>query len=113
MTARRKDAHPPKSPLGQAISYTLNQWPTLLRFLNDVRIPPDNNHAESALRVVALGRKNFLFVFDAEKGANLAGLYSLVSTCCPIPSISTQIYPSFFYQLPQPSTRNVVARRDW
>jgi transposase len=77
----QQDTHPPKSPLGQAISYALNQWPTLLHFLDDVRIPPDNNHAESALRVVALGRKNFLFVFDAEKGANLAGLYSLVSTC--------------------------------
>ena len=77
----QQEAHPPKSPLGQAISYALNQWPTLLHFLDDVRIPPDNNHAESALRVVALGRKNFLFVFDAEKGANLAGLYSLVSTC--------------------------------
>jgi transposase len=37
--------------------------------------------SERALRVVALGRKNFLFVFDEDKGANLAGLYSLVSTC--------------------------------
>jgi transposase len=77
----QQDAHPPKSPLGQAIAYALKQWPTLLHFLGDVRIPPDNNQAESALRVAALGRKNFLFVFDAEKGANLAGLYSLVSTC--------------------------------
>ena len=31
--------------------------------------------------MVALGRKNFLFVFDQDKGKNLAGLYSLVSTC--------------------------------
>ncbi len=77
----QQDAHPPKSPMGQAVSYALKQWPTLLRFLDDVRIPPDNNSAESALRVAALGRKNFLFVFDATKGANLAGLYSLVSTC--------------------------------
>lgn len=77
----QQDAHPPKSPMGQAIAYALKQWPTLLRFLDDTRIPPDNNGAESALRVAALGRKNFLFVFDAEKGANLAGLYSLVSTC--------------------------------
>jgi transposase len=33
------------------------------------------------LRVIALGRKNFLFVGDEECGANLAGLYSLVATC--------------------------------
>jgi transposase len=77
----QQDVHLPKSPMGQAIAYALKQWPTLLRFLDDVRIPPDNNGAESALRVAALGRKNFLFVFDADKGANLAGLYSLVSTC--------------------------------
>jgi hypothetical protein len=31
--------------------------------------------------IVALGRKNFLFVGDEEHGANLAGLYSLVATC--------------------------------
>jgi transposase len=76
-----KDRHPPKSPLGQAISYALNRGDTLTRFLDDVRIPVDNNAAERALRVVALGRKNFLFVGDPEAGNNLAGLYSLVSTC--------------------------------
>jgi transposase len=43
--------------------------------------PVDNNASERALRVVAPGRKNFLFVGDEECGANLAGLYSLVGTC--------------------------------
>lgn len=73
--------HLPKGPMGQAISYALNQWPTLLRFLDDVRIPVDNNRSEGALRVVALGRKNFLFVGDEDAGENLAVLYSLVATC--------------------------------
>ncbi len=73
--------HLPQGPLGGAIRYAKNQWPTLLRFLDDVRIPVDNNASERALRVVALGRKNFLFVGDEQKGQNLAGLYSLVSTC--------------------------------
>ncbi len=36
---------------------------------------------ERALRRVALGRKNYLFVHDAECGASLVGLYSLVATC--------------------------------
>jgi transposase len=73
--------HPPKSPLGEAISYTLNQWKYLTRFLDDVELPVDNNQSEGALRIVALGRKNFLFVGDEESGEHLAGLYSLVSTC--------------------------------
>jgi transposase len=73
--------YPPKSPLGEALRYALNQWNRLLPFLDDVRIPIDNNASERALRVVALGRKNFLFVGDEDHGANLAGLYSLIATC--------------------------------
>ncbi len=77
----QRDRHPPKSAIGQAVSYTLNRGATLTKFLDDIRIPVDNNASERALRVVALGRKNFLFVGDADKGENLAGLYSLVATC--------------------------------
>jgi transposase len=73
--------HLPKGPLGEAIGYAINQWGPLTKFLDDARIPVDNNRSEAALRVVALGRKNFLFVFDEEHGENLAGLYSLVTTC--------------------------------
>jgi transposase len=73
--------HVPKGPLGSALSYALNQWDRLLCFLDNVNIPVDNNASESALRVVALGRKNFLFVGDVEAGDHLATLYSLVSTC--------------------------------
>lgn len=73
--------HQPKGPMGTAISYTLNNWEALTCFLNDARVPPDNNRSESALRVVALGRRNFLFVGHEDAGANIAGLYSLVSTC--------------------------------
>jgi transposase len=54
---------------------------TLRRFLGDARIPIDSSASERALRVVALGRKKFLFVVDPEKGENLGGRYSLVSTC--------------------------------
>jgi transposase len=73
--------HVPKGPLGSAISYALNQWDRLLCFLDNVNVPVDNNASESALRVVALGRKNFLFVGDVEAGDHLAILYSLVATC--------------------------------
>lgn len=77
----QKPLHAPKSPLGTAIHYGLNQWETLQHFLDDVRIPVDNNASERALRVVALGRKNFLTVGDEDAGEHLAGLYSLVATC--------------------------------
>ena len=77
----KADDYPPKSPMGIAISYATKNWTELTRFLDDPKIPPDNNRSESALRVIALGRKNFLFVGDEDNGQNLAGLYSLVSTC--------------------------------
>jgi transposase len=73
--------HPPRSAIGAAVGYALNQWGPLTRFLDNERLPLDNNASERALRVVALGRKNFLFVGHEEAGANLAGLYSLVATC--------------------------------
>ena len=72
---------PPKSPIGQAISYALGQWDALTLFLTDAHLPIDNNASERALRVAALGRKNFLFVGHDEAGENLAGLYSLIATC--------------------------------
>ena len=78
---RLKCACPPKSPLGSAIGYALNRWTPLTRFLDDEKLPPDNNASESALRVVALGRKNYLFVRNEDACNNVAGLYSLVATC--------------------------------
>ena len=73
--------HPPKSPIGEAIRYAQNQWDELGRFLEDPRLPLDNNASERSLRRVALGRKNYLFVGDVDSGANIAGLYTLVATC--------------------------------
>jgi transposase len=77
----RQPKHAPKTPLGRAIRYTLKQWTPLRRFLDDVRVPLDNNASEAALRRVALGRKNFLFVGNDESGEHLATLYTVVATC--------------------------------
>jgi transposase len=77
----QKERHPPKSPIAAAIRYAENQWEELGVFLDDVRVPLDNNGSERALRRVALGRKNYLFVHDSDAGASIAGLYSLVATC--------------------------------
>ncbi|WP_242355223.1 IS66 family transposase [Anaeromyxobacter sp. SG64] len=73
--------HPPKGPMGEAISYAVGQWDALTLFLTDPHLPIDNNASERALRVAALGRKNFLFVGTNEAGENRAGLYSLIATC--------------------------------
>jgi transposase len=77
----RQGLDPPKSNMAVAVGYALKNWEPLTQFLRDARIPPDNNRSESALRVVALGRKNYLFVGHEDAGDNIAGLYSLVGTC--------------------------------
>jgi transposase len=71
----------PRSPLAEALGYAINQRDRLELFLTDARIPIHNNASERRLRVVALGRKNYLFVGHPRAGRNLAGLYSLVGSC--------------------------------
>ena len=73
--------HAPKSAFGGAVRYAGRQWVALTRFLGNPSLPLDNNVAERALRVAALGRKNFLFVGSDEGGENLASLYTLIATC--------------------------------
>lgn len=71
----------PKSPLGDALRYLGNQWAALQRFVDDGRVAIDNNRAESQLRVVAVGRKNWLFAGSLEGAHRAALLYSLVQSC--------------------------------
>lgn len=69
-----------KSDTAMAVRYPLGRWEALLRFCDDGNIEIDNNAAERALRVVALGRKNFLFAGSDGGGESAAALYSLIGT---------------------------------
>jgi transposase len=71
----------PQSPMGQAISYALNQWPMLERFLEHGEVELDNNLVENAIRPTALGKKNWLFFGSAEAGQRSAVMYTLVANC--------------------------------
>jgi transposase len=71
----------PRSALGEAIDYTLRQWEALIRYATDGRLPIDNNLAEQAIRPVALGRKNWLFVGSENGGHTAAVLMSFCATC--------------------------------
>lgn len=69
-----------KSELAKAIGYVLTRWTALTRYRDDGRIEIDNNAAERALRVVALGRKNYLFCGSDAGGERAAAMYSLIGT---------------------------------
>lgn len=69
-----------KSDTTRAINYTLNQWQVLLLYCDDGIAEIDNNAAERALRSVALGRKNFLFMGADSGGERAAAMYTLIGT---------------------------------
>ena len=68
----------PKSETAAAIRYSLSRWRALTRYLDDGRLEIDNNSAERALRVVALGRKNYLFAGSDEGGSYCPSRYLLI-----------------------------------
>ncbi|HZO13941.1 MAG TPA: IS66 family transposase [Polyangiaceae bacterium] len=71
----------PKTPLGDAIGYTLRQWDPLTRYLDDGSLAIDNNRVERQMRTVAVGRKNWMFAGSTEGAQRAATIYSLVCTC--------------------------------
>jgi transposase len=73
----------PKSPLGKAVTYAVNQWPTLIVFLEDACIPIDNLHVERRHRPVALGRRNYLFC-GSDEGARRHAIISTVLGNCAL-----------------------------
>jgi transposase len=71
----------PKSALGQAIGYALNNWAALGRYLEQGDLAIDNNLSERTLRAIALGRNNWGVLGSETGGPTAAVLYTLVGTC--------------------------------
>ncbi len=71
---------PPKSLLGKAINYTLNQWHRLILYTESGLVTPDNNVVENAIRPFVVGRKNWLFSCTPEGAHASACIYSLIET---------------------------------
>jgi transposase len=69
-----------KSVTMDAISYAINQWQALSRYLEDGRIEIDNNAAERSVRGIAIGRKNYLFLGSDLGGERAATMYSLIGS---------------------------------
>ena len=70
----------PKSAIGAAVSYTLNQWPKLIAYTQDGQLSIDNNRAERAIKPFVIGRKNWLFSNTASGATASANLYSVIES---------------------------------
>ena len=71
----------PQSPMGKAITYAVNQWKALTVYLTDGMLSIDNSLAERTVKLVALGRKNYLFAGSDAGAKRAAILYSLIASC--------------------------------
>jgi transposase len=71
----------PKSAVGKACDYALNQWPRLELYVSHGEVEIDNNWCENAIRPLALGRKNWLHIGSEEAGPRVAAIASIVETC--------------------------------
>jgi transposase len=97
----------PKSTLGEAISYFLNEYQFLIAYLQDGRFEIDNNLVENAIRPTAVGRKRWLFIGHPQAGWRSAVIYSILASCRRR-SINPRDYlTDILHRLPQTSINQI------
>ena len=98
----------PASALGKALSYTVKQWPKLVRHLEHPEVPIDNNYLENQIRPFAQGRRLWLFAHNPYGARASANLYSLVS-CARVNGIEPRAYLlHLLEELPKASTAEAL-----
>ena len=81
MELRQSSSVLPKSLLGKACTYALNQWDRTARYLDHGEAELDNNVCENGIRPVAVGRKNWLHIGSEKAGPKIAGIISILERC--------------------------------
>jgi transposase len=99
---------PPGTLLGKALHYLNNEWPMLVRYLEDGRLEIDNNLTENAIRPFVVGRKNWIFS-DSVLGVKAsANLYSLIESAKASGLEPYQYLRQVFTELPQADTVGAI-----
>ena len=70
----------PRSVMGEAMAYTLSNWAALTRYAADGDLPIDNNAVERMLKIIGLGRKNWMFAGSERGGQTAAVLFTIISS---------------------------------
>ena len=71
----------PKSTIGSAIRYFLDEYDALTGYLRDGRLEIDNNLIENSIRPTAVGKKRWLFIGHPDAGWRSAVIYSIIVSC--------------------------------
>ena len=91
---------PPKSKIGQAFHYFINEYEYLVGYLEHGMLEMDNGFAERAITKFAIGRKNWLFA-DSEAGAEASSFfYSIVVTAKINGNDPYEVLKTIFEQIP-------------
>ena len=99
---------PPGTLTGKALNYLHNEWPKLIRYLDDGRLEIDNNLAENAIRPFVIGRKNWIFSDSVHGVKASANLYSLVESAKANGLEPYQYLREVFTALPQAETVEAI-----
>jgi len=81
----------PSTGLAKAVNYMLKLWPGLTVFLNDPKVPLDNNHAERALRGVVVGRKNH-YGSKSKRGTVVAAIFYSLFESAKLAGVDPEAY---------------------
>ncbi len=79
------------NPLAKALNYVRNHQEQLCVYLSDPDVPIDTNHLERALRVIQMGRKNWMFCWT-EVGAQHVGIIQSLLTTCRLQGVNPYTY---------------------
>jgi transposase len=71
----------PKSTLGKAVRYLLNEYTALVGYLRDGRFEIDSNLVENDVRPSAVGKRRWLFIGHPDAGWRSAVIYTLIQSC--------------------------------
>ncbi|WP_373331795.1 IS66 family transposase [Thiopseudomonas alkaliphila] len=104
---------PPKTAIGKALQYSLNQWSKLTAYLEHGLVSIDNNRAERAIKPFVIGRKNWLFSNTRSGAKASAILYSLVETA-KANDLQPAVYlQALFKQLPHIRAADIDTLSPW
>lgn len=106
----------PKSPMSKAVYYTLKRWQALSLYAQSGHLPIDNNLAENAVRPIALGRKNWLFIGSEAAGQRQAVIMSLLATAKANGLEPTQWLQDTLERLPTTKAKDLhrlLPLKDW
>ena len=90
----------PKSSMAAAINYVFNQWEALTRYTTDGDLHIDNNISERTLKLIGMGRINWLFIGSEKGGRTAAVLYSFTATCKHLSINAFEYLRDVFERLP-------------